>query len=733
MTLSMYQDFIHKSRYARWNPLKHRREVSLGETATRYLDFMCDVQCAGKVSDEERAEMYEAIVGMHVMPSMRCFMTAGPALQNDHVAGYNCCYVSLDKVMRISEIMYILMCGTGVGFTVERRYISQLPKVPSDIRLDPSVVLVVEDSRIGWATACRELLDTAFEKGVICDVDYSKIRKAGTPLKVFGGRSAGPEPLRRFFEYVSQSLLAAAGRQWTSIEVHDVVCMLADIVVVGGVRRSALISLSDMDDDAMRHAKDGEWWVDHPYRSLANNSAVYDGKVTLDDFMQEMTALYKSRCGERGILNRNAMNRQVAHIETRYEDYVFHQTKSADPFAKLEVQDAVTGNTLWSIMTGDTLADVLRHVEASSAVPVRLVSLEQDGWQLDHYHDKHYVIPIVSDSTLKTLVSQCRARRVIGGVRYGTNPCSEIILQPQQFCNLTELVIRQDDTAESLRQYAAIATKLGTMQATLTDFRFLSPEWRENTVAEALLGVSLTGIMDNEMMYDISTAERREQLGSLLRELRRVTVDVNRIWADRLGIVRSAAITCIKPSGTVSQLVDSASGIHPRFAPYYIRTVRGSNMDPLTEFMKLAGVPHEPSVTDPNNTTVFSFPMRSPPHALTSDRLNALQHLELFLFYQTHYCEHKPSVTIYVREHEWFKVFDWVFEHLDQVSGIAFLPFSEHSYQQAPYQECTQEAYEAMQAAMPAAIDWTRLAALEKNDFTTSACELACTGNACEL
>lgn len=615
-----YQQFIHQSRYARWLDDKGRRET-WPETVDRYLDFVAPVDLVGSST---HAELRDAILNCEVMPSMRALMTAGPAAERDNIAVYNCAYTPIDDQKRFAEILHILLCGTGVGFSVERQEVNKLPEVPE---LTPSELYSdIADSKRGWSEAFSELVFCLY-CGTIPRFDFSQIRPAGARLKTFGGRASGPGPLKELFEFTIETFKKAQGRKLTSIEVHDIVCKIGEVVVVGGVRRSALISLSNLSDDRMRHAKDGQWWSSDSQRALANNSAVYDCKPDIGCFMREWSALYESKSGERGIFNREACHRLNERI----------------------------------------------------------------GRATD--------------------------------VAHGTNPCSEIILRPQQFCNLTEVVVRKEDTIDDLSRKVRLATILGTLQARFTDFQFISSEWKETTESEALLGVSMTGIMDREILTEYE-----------LRNLRQGARATNRWWATQIGINPAAAITCVKPSGTVSQLVDCASGIHPRHSEFYIRRVRGDRKDPLTQFLMDSGVPYEDCVMKPETTVVFEFPMVSPEDCLTRNQLTAVEHLELWLHYQKYWCDHKPSVTISVREHEWMEVGAWVYENFDWMSGVSFLPHSDHSYQQAPYEECDLQEWADLMAGGPPEIDWSLLQAYERGeDHTKGAQTLACTGTVCEM
>jgi len=621
-----YQAFIHTSRYARWLEKENRRESWL-ETVERYMDNVV----RPKIGDDTYVnQIRDAILNLEVMPSMRAMMTAGPALERDNTAGYNCSYLPVDDPKSFDEAMFILLCGTGVGFSVERQYISKLPEVPTLFQSDTTIV--VKDSKEGWAKAFRQLLALLWA-GEIPKWDTSLVRPAGARLKTFGGRASGPAPLVDLFNFVIKVFKDAQGRKLSSIECHDIMCKIGEVVVVGGVRRSAMISLSNLSDDRMRHAKSGAWWENDPQRALANNSVSYTEKPDAISFMREWMSLVESGSGERGIFNREAAKKQASKFDRRDPDWDF-----------------------------------------------------------------------------------------------GTNPCSEIILRPYQFCNLTEVVVRATDTIEDLERKIRIATILGTVQSAYTKFPYLRKVWQRNTEEERLLGVSLTGIMDNRLL-----TTKNKGLDKTLEHLRKISVAVNDSWADRLGIPKSAAITCVKPSGTVSQLVDSASGIHPRHSNYYIRTVRGDNKDPLTSFMKEQGIPNEPDVMKPDATTVFSFPIKAPNGAIVTEDLSAIEQLETWLIYQRHWCEHKPSITVNVRKDEWLSVGAFVHEHFDEMSGVSFLPYNEHTYQQAPYQEIGQHDYKTLLGLMPKAIDWAKLSEYEKEDTTSSSQTFACTGDVCEI
>jgi len=629
-----YQTFIHKSRYARWLDEKGRRET-WSETVTRYTDNVVrpaleKANLTVPKMTKLVQEIEDSILSLGCMPSMRALMTAGPAFMRDNTAGYNCSYLPVDDMKAFDEAMFILLCGTGVGFSVERQFISKLPDVPDLFESETTVV--IRDSKEGWAKGLRQVIALLYS-GEIPKWDTSRVRPAGARLKTFGGRASGPAPLIDLFNFVVHTFKEAQGRRLSSLECHDVMCKIGEVVVVGGVRRSAMISLSNMSDDKMRHAKSGAWWDNNPQRALANNSVAYTDKPDSLSFMREWTALVESGSGERGIFNREASKKQAAKNGRRDADYEF-----------------------------------------------------------------------------------------------GTNPCSEIILRPNQFCNLTEIVVRSTDDVTSLAKKVRIATILGTIQSTYTKFPYLRKIWQKNTEEERLLGVSLTGIMDNPLM----TTEN-EGLDKTLEHLKSISVATNAEWAKLLDIPVATAISCVKPSGTVSQLVDSASGIHARHSAYYIRTVRGDNKDPLTQFMKDQGVPSQPDVMKPDQTTVFSFPMKSPDGAVVTADMSAIQQLDMWLAYQRSWCEHKPSVTINVKNAEWFEVGAFVHKHFDEMSGVSFLPFNEHTYQQAPYQDCSRTDYKTLLSCMPKDIDWTLLSNYEKEDNTAGSQTLACSGDSCEI
>jgi ribonucleoside-triphosphate reductase len=677
-----YSSFIYTSRYARWLPEESRREY-WPETVDRYLDYFEDRMKRYNnysLDAETKGDLREHILHLDVMPSMRALMTAGPALEKDNMSGFNCSFISLEgesssitvehedldepvlismsKPIDFDEIMYVLMCGTGAGFSCERQFVAKLPKIgkklnrriytrnnsnyPNVDREElsyydrPTNTIHVSDSKYGWASSLRILIVELYNGNFDVSWDTSQVREAGARLETFGGRASGPEPLLSLFDFTKAMFKGALGRKLTSIEAHDLVCKIAAIVVVGGVRRSALISLSNLSDERMRQAKSGAWWVDEPQRALANNSACYTEKPDIGIFMQEWQSLYASKSGERGIFNREASQKKAAENGRRDPTYAF-----------------------------------------------------------------------------------------------GTNPCSEIILRSCETCNLSEVVVRGEDTVADLERKVRLATILGTFQATLTDYKYLSNRWKVNNEEEALLGVSLTGIMDNAITNGTDFGGIAG-LGYILLDLKQIAVDTNKEWAGRLGINQAAAITCVKPSGTVSQLVDSASGIHARHNPYYIRTVRGDKKDPLTQFMVDSGFPVEDDAMNPGATSVFSFPVKAPDNAICRQDQTALEQLDFWLTYQRYWCEHKPSITVSVKEDEWLDVGAWVYKYFDECSGVSFLPFSEHTYVQAPYQDCSKEEFEAFSAKMPI-VDWSDLSKFEKVDTTKGSKELACSAGVCEI
>lgn len=627
--MSDMQYYVFVSRYARWSDAKNRRET-WEETCERYLNFFSN-RLDRKLSDEIIHKLKNAMINLHVLPSMRCLTTAGPALERDNVAGYNCSYLPIDRIDSFSTCAYLLMCGTGVGFSVERKYVECLPEVEyEDICVKTKIV--VEDDKIGWCDAIKTSIELLYS-GIYPDYDLSKIRPVGARLKTFGGFSSGPDPLEDLFAFIAKIFRLAQGRKLTTLECHDIVCKIANIIVAGGTRRSALISLSDLDDDEMRRAKSGEWYLNHGHRSLSNNSAVYTTKPVRERFEKEWQELRDSHSGERGIFNREGCCKQV-------------------------------------------LANNRRSAIESP----------------------------------------------------GTNPCSEVILRPREFCNLSSVIIKPDDTIDTLLDKVEIATIFGTLQSTLIDFRYLDDEWKKNCEEERLLGVSLNGIMDHPILSDHENPE----LPEILRRLRDRAINTNRNWAERLGINPSVAITCVKPEGTTSLLVDSSSGIHPRYSKYYIRRIRSTDSDPITRLMKDCGYPIEKDLYQ-KNTSVLSFPVKAPEGKYRKD-VTALDQLKLWIIYQLHWCEHKPSITVYVREKEWDDVRDFVYEHFDLISGVSFLPFNDddHIYEQAPYEECDAETYHRMKESIPK-VDWNCLSLYEATDNTTSLTEMSCTGGACDL
>jgi ribonucleoside-diphosphate reductase alpha chain len=630
--MTPYQTYIAKSRYSRFLDDKGRRE-HWEETVTRYFNFM-EKHLKDKhqytLSPALRHELEEAVTNLEVMPSMRSLMTAGEALERQNIAGYNCSYLPIDDPKAFDEAMYILLCGTGVGFSVEQKYVNKLPEIPEKL-YDSNTTIVVKDSKEGWAKALRQIIALLYA-GEIPKWDVSAVRPAGTRLKTFGGRASGPEPLVELFKYVISKFRAAVGRKLHTIECHDILCKIGEVVVVGGVRRSAMISLSDLGDDRMAHAKAGNWWDGNGQRALANNSAVYEVKPDVGQFMREWSNIYESHSGERGIFNRYASELQA----------------------------------------------------------------EKNG------------------------------RRSLGK-EWGTNPCSEIILRPYQFCNLSSVIVRNGDDMDRLRNKVRLATILGTFQSTMTHFPYLRKIWQTNTEEERLLGVSMTGILDNPLLnsaYDLDLPKR-------LEELKNVAIDTNARMANNLGIPVSAAITCVKPEGTVSQLTGTASGIHPQHSQYYIRRVRSDNKDPLTNFLKSQGFPSEPCVMKPDSTTVFSFPQKVGEGAVLREDLSAIEHLDLWLVFQRHWCEHKPSVTISVNENEWPKVGAWTWDHFDEVTGVSYLPYDGGTYRQAPYEEIDAGTYLNMALSMPEDIDWD--AFIEGTDNVEGVQQLACVAGVCEI
>jgi ribonucleoside-diphosphate reductase alpha chain len=636
--MTPYQEFIYVSRYSRWNNEKKRRET-WPETVTRYVEYF-KPRIPKDLREKTSKEIYDAIYYGEVMPSMRAFWSAGPALDRDNVAGYNCAYLAIDNPRAFDEAMYISMCGTGVGFSVERQYITHLPVIAEEF-FESNTVIKIQDSRIGWARGFKELISLLYG-GMIPKWDLSLLRPAGAVLKTFGGRSSGPGPLDELFRFTVYLFKEAAGRKLTSIECHDLLCKIASVVVAGGVRRSAMISLSNLSDDRMRDAKTGKWWDDYQHRELANNSAVFTDKPDMGIFLKEWTSLYESKSGERGIFNREAAKLQAAKNE----------------------------------------------------------------------------------------------RRVVEDIEFGTNPCGEILLRSCQFCNLSEVVIREDDDLESLKRKVRIAAIIGTLQSTVTDFRYLRPIWKKNCEAERLLGVSLTGIMDNRLTVggDLKDTRPGGKLAETLDALRKVAITTNKKWADNLGIKQSAAITCVKPSGTVSQLMGCSSGIHPSYSRHYLRAVRNASKDPVSELLKASGVPSEPGASTAQNVDVFYFPVKAAESSVIRTEITALQQLDLYLVYREHWCEHNPSCTVYVRGNEWLDVASWVYRNFDKIGGISFLPYSDdgHIYKQAPYSEMSEVEYNQRVKDMPK-IDWTKLQMYETIDNTSGSLEPACSSGQCDL
>lgn len=628
---TLFQEVIHQLMYARFDWELGRRE-SWEETVDRYFAYFRKFLKENhdyEIPNVLFGRLRNSVLNLDVIPSMRALATAGPAMERDGIAAYNCSYVPVDRSTVFDEIMYILLNGTGVGYSVERQYINKLPEIADEFH-DTDTVIYVADSKLGWAKAFKELVHLLYG-GQIPKWDMSSVRPAGTPLKVFGGRASGPEPLEDLFKYTVTTFKSAAGRKLNSLECHDLVCKIGEVVVVGGVRRSALISLSNLSDDRLRYAKSGEWWNTFPHRRLANNSTAYQEKPDTGQFLREWLSLFESQSGERGIFNRAEAQKQAEHYGRR-----------------------------------DPACD------------------------------------------------------------YGTNPCGEIILRPREFCNLSAVNIKPQDTLETLKEKVELATILGTFQSCVTNFRYISKKWKDNCEEERLLGVSFTGIMDNPLTW-------RGDLEKTLTELRKHAVKTNENFAKKIGINPSAAITCVKPSGNSSNLLDSASGIHPRYSPYYIRRVRVDKKNPLAQFLIDQGVPHEDDVMAPTTTWVLSFPVKAPEKALTRDKVSALDHLEIWYQYKKHWCEHNPSVTVNVKDDEWVDVGAWIYKRFDDLGGLTFLPFSEHTYRQAPYEECSKEEYENLFNTLPDTIDWQKLKDYEKDDQTTVAQELACTGGSCEI
>ena len=628
-----YRNFIHISRYARWIEEENRRETWV-ETVDRLMDFMKN-HLVNNYGYKDNAPIFDeirnSIINHKIMPSMRALMTAGPALERDNIAAYNCSFIAVDSPRAFDEAMYVLMNGTGVGFSVEQKYTDQLPIVAEQL-FPTGTTIVVEDSKLGWAKAYKELVALLYQ-GQIPNWDMSKVRPAGARLKTFGGRASGPDPLEALFSFTVDTFKGSAGRRLKPVEAHDIMCKIGEVVVVGGVRRSALISLSNLDDFEMAKAKSGQWWEDNAQRALANNSAVYNMKPNTAQFLREWRNLYESKSGERGIYNLDSVRKHVDNFQRR----------------------------------------------DSSKVA-------------------------------------------------GTNPCGEILLRANEFCNLTEVIIEASDTEEDLKKKVELASILGTWQSTLTNFKYIRKSWKDNCEEERLLGVSLTGIYGNKL-----TSTNNDKLPKLLDNLREAAVETNKKEAEKVGINQSMSVTCVKPSGTVSQLTGVSSGIHPWYSEYYIRSVRGDNKDPLTRFLIDCGIPNEPDVMKPNDTTVFYFPVKAPKGSVTTEDISAIDHLEMWKTYRNHWTEHNPSVTINVHEDEWMGVGAWVYDNFDQIGGVSFLPAVEHSYKQAPYQSCTKDEYEEALKNMPKNIPWEMLTIYETEDGTTGSQELSCVAGSCEI
>ena len=757
-----YQHFIYVSRYSRWLEEENRRET-WEETVERYFEFFDSHLLKNQkytVPSKVRKELKDAILNLEIMPSMRALMTAGPALERSNIAGYNCGYVAINNIRALPEIMMVLLSGTGVGYSVERQYIEKLPTIAEEFHTTGTTI-VVEDSKGGWAKAYRELLSLLIV-GQIPKWDLSKVRPTGARLKTFGGRASGPGPLDELFKFTSDTFKKAAGRKLSSIECHDVVCKIASSIICGGVRRSALISLSNLTDEKMRDAKSGAWWVENPQRALANNSVAYKEKPEIGVFMDEWVSLYKSKSGERGIFNREAAKKTIMKLGDRRDpDYEWgcNPCVSKDMMIStnlgLQSVESLIGVPFVALCDGEyestgfvkTGTKQLFKVTTEAGHQLRATDnhkllMSTGNWQelgncivgeeltIGNTQNKSHtkIVSIVEDGIED--VYDCAVPKIERFVCNGlvVHNCSEILLRDRELCNLSSVMIRPEDTKETLSRKIRLATILGTWQASLTHFPFLSSEWKKNCEEEALLGVSLTGIMDNPLMC----SKDHVALGQLLEDLKKVAIETNVEWAKRIGINRSAAITCIKPEGTSSALTDTASGIHARHSEYYVRTVRADNKDPLAHMMISLGFPNEPCVMSPHNIIIFSFP-HSAVGSICRKDMTAIEHLELVLTYQKSWTEHKPSVTISVKDSEWLAVGSWVFEHFDEMSGVSFLPFSDHSYQQAPYQECTKEIYDSLLAKMPVDVDWSILRQFEKEDTTKSTQTLSCTANSCEV
>lgn len=790
---SQFQEYIYLSRYARWLEEPKRRE-HFAETIDRYFTFFDDhllKTCNFKFDEKTKKELIDGMLELEYMPSMRCLMSAGEALKKENVAGYNCSYITIDTPRAFDEAMYVLMCGTGVGFSVESKYIEKLPIIAEEFS-DSDTTIVVQDSRAGWTKSVRELVQLLYV-GQIPKWDVSKVRPKGARLKTFGGRASGPEPLVSFFKFCIATFKKAAGRRLTSLECHDIICKIGEVVVVGGVRRSAMISLSDINDDRMRHAKSGNWWTDNGQRALANNSYVIKEELDAGTFMREWLALYDSKSGERGIFSREACKLQAEKFERRDSSYEFGTNpccvtgdtkvwtkqfgiisikKLTELFVlgqKFEVMgyDAYTGEDTYTEVLGAQLTRPNSELLILTVIgkdgrsyvlkltPDHKVLIRKTEFETEYISAEKLK---VGDSTFVIDMFGVHIGKVSSISNYPNEDTydiqtttknffannilvhnSEIVLRPSEFCNLSEAVIRSSDKKEDIKRKLRMATIIGTIQSTLTNFKYINKEWKNNCDEERLLGVSLTGITDNPLTsgehWKATYGDQWKcNFAEFLEELRNYVIAINKEWAEKLGIPQSAATTCIKPSGTVSQLVNSASGIHPRYSKYYIRTVRANKTDPLAIMMKEIGFPVEDDINSPDDNFVFSFPVESPNGAMLRNSMSAIEQLELWLLYYRHYCEHKPSITVYVREDEWMKVGSWVYEHINEMSGVSFLPHSEHVYQQAPYQEISEEEYMSLTKKMPKNVNWSLLENYEKdNAHITATREYACTSGACEL
>ncbi|MDA0320449.1 MAG: recombinase [Proteobacteria bacterium] len=619
------EEYVYISKYSKFLHDQNRRET-WAETVKRYKANVLDRH----LSNEMAEIIARAILNLEVVPSMRMLATAGPALDRDNVCGYNCAYKAITQPRDFSDALFILSSGTGMGYSVEKKYISQLPKVPSSVKMD-EVSFTVQDSREGWQEAVQFAMEEGF-LGNIYEYDLSLLRPEGAILKTFGGRSSGPEPLRKTLNYINDLFKKAAGRQLTSLECHDLMCMIASCIVAGGVRRSAMISLGDIDDVEMRNAKNWSLGAFPEERHSANNSYVTNGTPSKEEFEAEWSAMVAGKSGERGIFNRASAKAQAEKFGRKVADF-------------------------------------------------------------------------------------------------GCNPCSEILLVDDgQFCNLSEVIIRADDDFYDLKRKVELATIIGTVQSTFTHFPALPKNWTDNCEEERLLGVSMTGIMDNPLTNGVLAG-----LPGRLNELRNFAIDTNKKWAEKLGISAAASVTCVKPSGSVSALTGTASGIHSRWSDYYIRRTIQSNADPLTQLMIDEGIPHEPSATKPDLETVFSFPIASPLGAVTNGTRSAIEQMEMWLTYQRNWTTHKVSATISVKSDEWDDLAKFVYDHFDEIAGVSFLPYDDHAYVQAPYEQISAEKYEELNLAFPISVNWSRLPEFEIEDTTKASQELACTGGACEI